>query len=49
MWFVKNICVLCDKKFPKSELKEYETIQNNKIICCEKCSKTFINKKRDKY
>ncbi len=38
MLFKKN-CFICNNRLSKSELKEYETAQGNKIFCCEECSK----------
>jgi hypothetical protein len=39
MWFEKKQCSICKNELKKSKLKEFETIEGNKILCCEKCSK----------
>lgn len=44
MWFKKQICFICRNNFPVSKLKEYETLEGRKIICCERCGK-YIKQK----
>ena len=46
MFFDKSICQICHHNMSKSKLKEYTTIEGNKILCCERCSRYVkINKK----
>ena len=48
MIFKKNICQICRHNMSKSKLKEYNTNEGNKILCCELCSsyiKIIKNKK----
>jgi len=46
MLFKKN-CSVCNNKYSKSKLKEYETIEGRKIISCEKCIKFFKLRKKN--
>jgi hypothetical protein len=47
--FNKQFCHICRHNMPKSKLKEYVTIQGNKIICCERCSGYIKFDKKEKY
>ena len=47
MWFVKKICSICRNHHPTSKLREYETINGNKILCCDRC-KEYIKLKNNK-
>ena len=48
MWFIKQICQICHKTLPKSELHGYITTNGNKILSCEKCSMYIKNKTKVK-
>ena len=48
MLFVKQICHICRNTLPKSKLREYVTIEGNKILCCDRCSVYIKTKKRDR-
>ena len=48
MWFEKKQCSICKKEIKKSKLKEFETMEGDKIPYCEKCSKYLKVRKRYK-
>jgi len=48
MWFIKQICQICHKALPESELQVYITINGNKILTCKKCSMYMKNKTTEK-
>ena len=48
MWLKKYYCSICHNKFSKSKIKEYETIEQRKILCCDRCSNYLKKVKKNR-
>ena len=45
MWLEKKQCSICKNDIIKFKLKEFETMEKNRILCCERCLKYLKAKK----